>query len=83
MSHDTSHYGGGNGVGSGRFNDSVQQIVDRQTAEAAIRAKAAAGEPMTEEDLALLPGDLASELMAAGRLAHLGLGSGQRKGRRH
>ncbi len=82
MTHDTSHQGLSNGVGGGRFNDSLQQIVDRQTSEAAIRAKAASGEPMTLEDLPLIPGDLASELMSKGALAHLGLGR-RPSGRRH
>ena len=82
MTHDTSHYGGSNGSG-GRFNDSVAQIVERQTAEADIRRKAAEDpRSLTEEDLALLPGDLASDLMARGELARFGLGR-KPKGRRH
>ena len=82
MSYDNSHDGASNGSG-GRFNDSVQQIVDRQTAETAIRAKAAADpRSLTEEDLKILPGDLASDLMSRGELAHLGLGR-PRRGRRH
>jgi hypothetical protein len=81
MTHDISHHGAGNGTG-GRFNDSVEQIIERQTAEAKIRARVAAGEQMTAEDLPLLPGDLASELMAKGALAHLGLGRRRTSGRR-
>jgi hypothetical protein len=74
MSADTSHYGGDNGHG-GRCYDSVETILARQTAEAAVRAKAAADpRSLTDEDLKVLPGDLASELMARGELAHLGLG---------
>ncbi len=81
MSADLSHYGADNGHG-GRTYDSVQQILDRQTAETAVRAKAAADpRSLTDEDLKVLPGDLASELMARGELAHLGIG-GRRTGRR-
>ncbi len=74
MSVDTSAYGADNGHG-GRTYDSVQQILDKQTAEAEVRAKAASDpRSLTDDDLKLLDGALASELMARGELAHLGLG---------
>jgi hypothetical protein len=82
MSVDSTLDGADNGCG-GRFNDSLQQILDRQAAETAVRLKAAADpRSLTDEDLRILPGELASELMARGELAHLGLGR-RKSGRRH
>jgi hypothetical protein len=82
VSVDTSAYGADNGRG-GRTYDSVQQILERQQAEAAARAKAASDpRSLTDEDLRALPGDVTSDLMARGELAHLGLGR-RHSGRRH
>jgi hypothetical protein len=81
MSIDTSAYGGGNGSG-GRTYDSVPQILDKQAREAEAVAKAANPADLTDADLAVLPGEMAAELMREGKLAHLGFGRPHR-GRRH
>lgn len=75
-------FGGTNGRG-GHSYDTVERILARQQVEAAVRAKAAEDpRSLTDEDLKVLPGDLASDLMARGLLSHLGLGR-KRTGRRH
>lgn len=81
MTVDNSAYGGDNGHG-GRTYDSVQQIVDKQVREQEAIAKAANPADLTDADLVLLPGAMAAELMASGKVAHLGYGR-RRTGRRH
>lgn len=81
MTVDNSAYGGDNGHG-GRTYDSVQQIVDKQVREQAAIEKAAEPTSLTHEDLVALPGAMAAELMAAGKVAHLGYGR-RHTGRRH
>ena len=73
MTYDQTHDGASNGSG-GQFMHSTEQIVDRQTRQAAAVAKAANPADLTHEDLVALPGDMAAELMAAGQVAHLGYG---------
>ena len=81
MSVDQSLDGSSNGSG-GRFNDSVQQIVDRQMREQEALAKVANPADLTQDDITALPGDVMAGLMRDGRLAHLGYG-GRHNGRKH
>lgn len=82
MTYDQSLDGSSNGSG-GRFNDSLQQIIDKQQREQAAITKAAENPAsLTAEDLADLPGDLAAKVLASGQAAHLGFGR-PRRGRRH
>ncbi len=81
MSVDNSHDGASNGSG-GQFMHSTQQILDKQAREQAAIAKAADPASLTVEDLTALPGEMAAEIMASGKAAHLGFG-GRRTGRRH
>ena len=79
MTVDNTAYGGSNGSG-GRTYDSVEQILARQVAEHEVVTKAA-DDPasLTDDDLRVLPGEITARLMAAGQLAHLGLGAARRR----
>lgn len=80
MTYDQQHDGASNGSG-GQFMHSTAQVLDKQQAQYAAEQKAAT-EPhlLTDADIPNLSGTTISSLMAAGALAHLGLG-GQRKRR--
>jgi len=61
---------------------STEQILARQQAEAAAVAKAEDPSSLNDDDLKILPGHVTADLMAAGKLAHLGLGARRRPPRR-